>query len=54
MSLYVLTQFVLSWLKYEIALAVSIGIGAYFAYQYVNRNIKNVSKHDYVYQATNY
>ena len=38
----------------EIALAVSIGIGAYFAYQYVNRNIKNVSKHDYVYQATNY
>ena len=37
-----------------IALTVSIGIGAYFAYKYINRNEENVSKNDYVYQATNY
>ena len=36
------------------ALTVSIGIGAYFAYKYINRNEENVSKNDYVYQATNY
>ena len=37
-----------------LALTVSIGIGAYFAYKYINRNEENVSKNDYVYQATNY
>ena len=37
-----------------IALTVSIGIGAYFAYKYMNRNKENFSKYDYVYQATNY
>ena len=33
---------------------VSIGIGTYFAYKYMNRNKENFSKYDYVYQATNY
>ena len=37
-----------------IALTVSIGIGAYLAYKYINRNEENVSKNGYVYQATNY
>ena len=37
-----------------ITLTVSIGIGAYFAYKYMNRNKENFSKYDYVYQATNY
>ena len=37
-----------------IALALSIGIGAYFAYKYMNCNKENVSRCDYVYQATNY
>ena len=37
-----------------ITLAISIGIGGYFAYKYMDRNKENVSKYDYVYQATNY
>ena len=37
-----------------IALKVSIEIGAYFTYKYVNRNKGNVSKYDYTYQAKNY
>ena len=37
-----------------IALTVSIGIGAYFTYKYINRNKKIVSRYDYIYQATNY
>ena len=37
-----------------IALTVSIGIGAYFTYKYINRNGENVSKYDYTYQAKNY
>ena len=31
-----------------IPLTVSIGIGAYFTYKYINRNKENVSKYDYV------
>ena len=38
----------------EIALTVSIGIGAYFTYKYTNRNKENVFKYDYTYQAKNY
>ena len=37
-----------------IVLAISIGVGVYFAYKHMNRNKQNVSKHDYIYQATNY
>ena len=38
-----------------IALAISIGIGAYFVcYKYMNCNKKNVSACDYVYHAKNY
>ena len=37
-----------------IALTVSIGVGAYFTYKYINRNKENVSIYDYVYQAKNY
>ena len=37
-----------------IALTVSIGVGAYFTYKYINRNKENVSKYDYTYQAKNY
>ena len=37
-----------------IALVISIGICAYFPYRYMNRNKENVSRYDYVYQATNY
>ena len=37
-----------------IALTICIGIGAYFTYKYMNRNIENVSKNDYVYHAKNY
>ena len=37
-----------------IALTICIGIGAYFTCKYMNRNIENVSKNDYVYHAKNY
>ena len=37
-----------------IALVISIGIGAYFAYKYTNRNKEFVSRDNYVYQATNH
>ena len=37
-----------------IVLTVSMGIGAYFTYKYINGNKENVSKYDYVYQAKNY
>ena len=37
-----------------IALTISIAIGAYFAYKYLNRNKENVSRYDYFYQATNH
>ena len=37
-----------------IALTVSIEVGAYFTYKYINRNKKNISKYDYVYHANNY
>ena len=36
------------------ALAISIGLGGCFAYKYMNCNKENVSKYDYVCQATNY
>ena len=37
-----------------IGLTVSIGIGTYFIYKYINRNKENVSKYDYTYRAKNY
>ena len=37
-----------------ITLIISIGNGTYFAYKYMNRNKENVSRYEYVYQATNY
>ena len=37
-----------------IALVISVGIGAYFAYKYTNRNKEFVSRDNYVYQATNH
>ena len=38
-----------------IIFAINIGIGTYFLYyKYMNRNKENVSRYDYVYQATNY
>ena len=38
-----------------IALAISIGIGAYFVYyKYMNGNKENVSAYDYVYHAKSY
>ena len=37
-----------------IIFAINIGIGTYFLYyKYMNRNKENVSRYDYVYQATN-
>ena len=36
-----------------IALAISIEIGACFAYKYMNLNKENISKYEYLYQATN-
>ena len=40
---------------FSIFFTVNVGIGAYFAYyKYVNRNKKNVSRYDYVYQTKNY
>ena len=36
-----------------IALTMSIGIDAYFAYKYMNHK-KKFFRYDYVYQATNY
>ena len=46
MSVYVLTQFLLSWM--------SIGVGAYFTYKYIKSNKENVSIYDCVYQTKNY
>ena len=38
-----------------VIVTISIGIGTYFVcYKYMNRNKENVSRYDYVYQATNY
>ena len=37
-----------------IAITITISIGAYFTNKYMNGNTENVSKYDYVYQATNY
>ena len=37
-----------------IALGISIGVGAYFAYKYINRNKENLSRCYYDYQARNY
>ena len=37
-----------------IYLTVIIGIGAYFTYKCMNCSKENVSRYDYVYQATNY
>ena len=40
---------------FSIILTINIGIATYFVYyKYMSRNEKNVSKYDYVYQATNY
>ena len=40
---------------FSIFFAINVGIGAYFAYyKYVNRDKKNVSRYDYVYQTTIY
>ena len=39
----------------SICFTINVGIGAYFAYyKYVNRNKKNVSRYDCVYQTTIY
>ena len=39
----------------SIIFTINIGIATYFVYyKYVNRNKENVSRYDYVYQATNY
>ena len=35
-------------------LTVSIEVGAYYTYKYINRNQENISKYDYVYQAKKY
>ena len=38
----------------SIIFTINIGIGTYFVYyKYMNRNKENVSRYDYVYQATN-
>ena len=37
-----------------IVLTTSIGIGAYFAYKYMDCNKEDISRYDYVYQALNY
>ena len=40
---------------FSIIFTINIGNATYFVYyKYINRNIKQVSKYDYVYQATNY
>ena len=40
---------------FSIIFTINIGISTYFVYyKYMNRNKENVSRHDYVYQATNY
>ena len=40
---------------FSIIFTINIGIATYFVYyKYMNRNKENVSRYDYVYQATNY
>ena len=40
---------------FSIILAINVGSATYFVYyKYLNRDEENVSKYDYVYQATNY
>ena len=40
---------------FSIFFTINVGIGAYFVYyKYGNRNKKNISKYDYVYQTENY
>ena len=44
-------SFILHIVLFSIFFTINVGIGAYFAYyKYVNRNKKNVSRYDYVYQ----
>ena len=40
---------------FSIFFTINVGIGAYFVYcRYINRNKRNVSRYDYVYQTKNY
>ena len=40
---------------FSIIFTINIGNATYFVYyKYINRNKKQISKYDYVYQATNY
>ena len=40
---------------FSILFVINVGIPTYFVYyKHMNRNIENVSKYDYVYQAKNY
>ena len=40
---------------FSIIFTINIGISNYFIYhKYINRNKENVSRYDYVYQATNF
>ena len=40
---------------FSMIFTINIGIATYFVYyKYMNRNKENVSRYDYVYQATNY
>ena len=40
---------------FSIIFTINIGISTYFVYhKYMNRNKENVSRYDYVYQATNF
>ena len=40
---------------FSILFTINVGFPTYFVYdKYMNRNEKNVSKYDYVYQAKNY
>ena len=46
---------ILSIVLFSIFFTINLEIAAYFVYyKYMNRNKENVSKYDYVYQATNY
>ena len=48
-------SYILYIVLFSIFFTINIGIGTYFVYyKYINRNKKNVSAYDYVYQRKNY
>ena len=54
-NLHKCSSFILYIVLFSITFTINIGISTYFVYyKYMNRKKENVSRCDYVYQATNY